>query len=198
MRFILAAVTTAVLATCSPAPVDTVEVAPASDGITAMAPAGPSQGIAGWEIDMTAYGKIGSALPTFAGKSPDGTEITAEALRGHWTIVGVWSDENAPQDEATFVSALNSAVDQDPDLVLLMIHRKAEGAAGPTHPWPVVLDDGPIITSLALPGPPAYLLVGPDLTIEGYRGALTATPDDGIKSVIRGVAEIRKQVAAPQ
>ena len=45
---------------------------------------------------------------------------------------------------------------------------------------------------------PAYILVGPDLTIEGYRGALSATPDDGIKSVIRGVAEIRKQVAAPE
>jgi hypothetical protein len=40
--------------------------------------------------------------------------------------------------------------------------------------------------------------VGPDLNIEAYRGPLSATPDDGIKSVIRGVAEVRKQIAAPQ
>ena len=52
--------------------------------------------------------------------------------------------------------------------------------------------------ALAAPALPAYLLIGPDLTIEGYRGALTATPDNGIKSVIQGVSEVRKQIAAPQ
>jgi hypothetical protein len=90
-------------------------------------------------------------------------------------------------------------VDQDPDLDLLMIHHKpADGAAVSARSWPAMLDEGQIIASLALPASPAYLLVGPDLTIEGYRGALSASPEDGIKSVIRGVAEIRKQVAAPQ
>jgi hypothetical protein len=44
---------------------------------------------------------------------------------------------------------------------------------------------------------PVYLLIGPDLTIEGYRGQLASTPDDGIKSVIKGYAEIRKQIASP-
>ena len=42
-----------------------------------------------------------------------------------------------------------------------------------------------------------YLLVGPDLTIEAWRGPLAETPDNGIKDVIRGVAKIRKQIANP-
>lgn len=146
---------------------------------------------------MTAYGKIGGAVPAFAGKLADGTEVTAEGLRGHWTIIGLWPVDAVPPEEPTFAAALNSAVDQDPALDLLMIHPKPAGDA-PKHPWPTLLDEGQIIASFALPASPAYLLVGPDLTIEGYRGALSASPDDGIKSVIRGVAEIRKQVAAPQ
>lgn len=198
MRFMLFAASIAALAACGQVPADNVEAAPATEAIAAVAPAGPSKGIDGWEIDMTAYGKIGSAIPAFAGKLANGTEVTAEGLRGRWTIVGVWADGAVPPEEANFAAALNSAVDQDPDLDLLMIHRKVEGAAVPAHPWPTLMDEGPIITSLALPASPAYLLVGPDLTIEGYRGALSASPDDGIKSVIRGVAEVRKQVAAPQ
>lgn len=197
MRFMLFAASIAALAACGQVPADNVEATPATEAIAAVAPAGPSKGIDGWEIDMTAYGKIGSAIPAFAGKLANSTEVTAEGLRGHWTIVGVWADAAVPPEEANFAAALNSAVDQDPDLDLLMIHRKADGATVPAHPWPTLMDEGPIITSFALPASPAYLLVVPDLTIEGYRGALTATPDDGIKSVIRGVAEIRKQVAAP-
>lgn len=198
MRFMLFAASISALAACGQAPADNVEATPATEAIAAVAPAGPSKGIDGWEIDMTAYGKIGSAIPAFAGKLANGTEVTAEGLRGHWTIIGVWPAEGVPAEEPAFTAALNSAVDQDPDLDLLMIHHKVEGADAPTHPWPTLMDDGPINASLALPATPAYLLVGPDLTIEGYRGALSASPDDGIKSVIRGVAEVRKQVAAPQ
>lgn len=198
MRFMLFAASIAALTACGQPPVEHATATPATGSIAAVAPAGSTQGVDGWEIDMTAYGQIGSALPAFAGKLADGKEITAEALRGHWTIIGVWPNAAVPPQEPTFVSALNSAVDQDPDLDLLMIHRRTEGAADPAHAWPMLMDDGPIIASLALPASPAYLLVGPDLTIEGYRGALIATPDDGIKTVIRGVAEIRKQVAAPQ
>lgn len=198
MRFMFFAASIAALAACGQAPVENVDVTPATEAVAAVAPAGPSQGIDGWEIDMTAYGKIGGPLPAFAGKLADSKEVTAEGLRNRWTIVGIWPDESVPPEESNFAAALNSAVDQDPDLDLLMIHRKADGASAPSHPWPVLVDEGTIITSLELPASPAYLLVGPDLTIEGYRGALSASPDDGIKSVIRGVAEIRKQVAAPQ
>ncbi len=156
----------------------------------------PSAAVDGWEIDQTAYAKINTVLPALTGTRPDGSAFTSESLRGRWTILGLWSDP-APADEASFAAALSSAADQDPDLDVLVIHT-AGAAPQPAPAWPVVEDSGAIISALAPPATPAYLLIGPDLTIEGYRGALSATPGDGIKPVIRGVAEIRKQIAAPQ
>jgi hypothetical protein len=156
----------------------------------------PSAAIDGWEIEQTAYALSNTPLPALTGTRPDGSAFTTESLRGRWTILGLWPGP-APADEANFAAALSSAADQDPDLDVLIIH--APGAAPqPAPPWPMLEDSGTMISALALPTKPAYLLVGPDLTIEGYRGALSSTPDDGIKSVIRGVAEIRRQIAAPQ
>ncbi len=193
MRTILILALATGLAACEqPAPDMPPDVVAAEATEPTAAP-GPSAGIDGWEIDMTAYERNGQALTNFVVKEADGTDITPESLRNRWTILGVWPADAPPPEEANFLAALSSAADQDPDLDLLVIH-----AAQASHPWPVAVDDGIAIAALALPASPAYLLVGPDLTIEGYRGALSATPDDGIKSVIKGVAEIRKQIAAPQ
>ena len=197
MRTFCFAVSFATLAACSPAPADTAQEA-AQPVATAVAPA-RTAGIDGWEIDMTAYSKVGTVLPAYVVKQPNGTDATPEALRGHWTILGVWPDVGATADEANFAAALSSAADQDPDLDVLIVQPRHEGAAPATQPqYPVLIDDGTISKALAAPARPAYLLIGPDLTIEGYRGALTATPDNGIKSVIQGVSEVRKQIAAPQ
>jgi hypothetical protein len=198
MRTIMFAASLAVLGACGQPPA--VIESPTVETSTPTPTPGASAGVDGWEIDMTAYSQIGAMLPAFSVKQPDGKDATAEALRGHWTILGVWPATGAPKDEDTFAAALSSAVDQDPDLDLLIVHPKAEGSTpAQAAPWPSAYDDdGSLTRDLALPSLPAYLLVGPDLTVEGYRGALTATPDDGIKSVIRGVAEIRKQIAAPE
>jgi hypothetical protein len=197
MRTFCFAVSFATLAACSPAPADTAQEA-AQPVATAVAPA-RTAGIDGWEIDMTAYSKVGTLLPAYVVKQPNGTDATPETLRGHWTILGVWPDVGATADEANFAAALSSAADQDPDLEVLIVQPGHEGAAPATQPqYPVLIDDGTISKALAAPALPAYLLIGPDLTIEGYRGALTATPDNGIKSVIQGVSEVRKQIAAPQ
>ena len=168
---------------------------------TEQAPAAKARAanIEGWKTDLTDNTFIGSSIPAFALNQADGTELTQENLRDRWTILGFAGAETSSEDEARFVSALNSAVDQDPDLDFLQIHRPPPGATAPrVTPWPSVRDDGSATTAFGITETPAYLLVGPDLTIEGYRGALSATPDDGIKSVIRGVAEIRKQIASPQ
>lgn len=198
MRTILFAASLIALAACGQPPADTAQ-APPAPAPTAVAQPATTAGVDGWEIDMTAYGKIGSVLPAYSVKQANGTDATAETLRGHWTILGVWPDTGATPDEANFAAALSSAADQDPDLDVLIVQQKHEGAAPATPPqWPVLTDDGTVARAIAAPALPAYLLIGPDLTIEGYRGALTGTPDDGIKSVIKGVADIRKQVAAPQ
>lgn len=198
MRTILFAASIAALAACGQAPAEPVQ-ASAEQVSPAVAPAPAPAAIDGWEIDQTAYSKVGSALTAYSVKQANGKDATAEALRGHWTILGVWPDTGASADEANFAAALSSAAGQDPDLDVLIVQQKHEGSAPATPPqWPVLIDDGTVAKAIAAPVLPAYLLIGPDLTIEGYRGALTATPDDGIKSVIKGVAEIRKQVAAPQ
>jgi hypothetical protein len=155
--------------------------------------------VEGWKTDLTDHGMIGSSIPAFTLKQADGTELTQENLRDRWTILGFATSETTSEDETRFIAALNSAVDQDPDLDFLQIHRPPPEATAPrVTPWPSVRDEGGTATAFGITETPAYLLIGPDLTIEGYRGALSASPDDGIKSVIRGVAEIRKQVASPQ
>lgn len=155
--------------------------------------------IEGWQTDITAYPLAGETLPPFTAKQDDGTELTQANLRDRWTIIGFQqSTDNA--DESRYIAALNSAADQDPDLDFLGVTIVREPSA-PKHEgklWPHVDDNGALAGALRIDKTPAYLLVGPDLTIEGYRGALTDTTDDGIKSVIRGVAEIRKQIAAPE
>jgi len=173
-----------------------IAAVPAATEEAPPAAAMPSAAIDGWEVDQTAYALSNTALPAMTGTRPDGSAFTTEAMRGRWTILGLWSGP-APADEASFTAALSSAADQDPDLDVLVIHA-AGAAPQPPPPWPMLEDSGKLISVLAPPTTPAYLLVGPDLTIEGYRGALSETPDDGIKSVIRGVAEIRKQIATPQ
>jgi len=193
MRALLTALA---LTACSPQPADIV--APSTDvqEQPPPAPALPSAAIDGWEIDQTAFAKLNTQLPAFSATTSGGATLTSESLRGRWTVLGLWGEGARPAEEAGFAAALNSAVDQDPDLDLLIVHR-AGPAASEVWPWPLVIDDGKIATAIGAPASPAYLLVGPDLTIEGYRGALSATPEDGIKPVIRGVAEIRRQIADP-
>ena len=163
----------------------------------------PRASVEGWDTDLTAYTGMGSTLPAFALKQADGTELTHENLRDRWTILAfIGGNDAAAKTEHDYIAALNSAADQDPDLDFLAIQSVPPQSAPNTPrapaPWPTVYDDAGVAVALHIDTPPIYLLVGPDLTIEGYRGALAATPDNGIKSVIRGVAEIRKQIASPE
>jgi hypothetical protein len=168
-----------------------------------------------WQTDEASYPQIGKTAPAFS-TTIDGAPVTQDVLRDRWTILafwGLWSDDSIA--DARYMQALNSAAAADPDLEFLTIHippgpDRAEDPLGgfPSlktwfddqgGAWPTAIDeDGSIARAFGVNSPPVYLLIGPDLTIEGYRTELSATPDDGIKAVIRGVAEIRKQIAAPQ
>lgn len=173
-------------------------------------------GVQGWESDPTGYARLGSLAPDFKAKALGGGDVTQENLRGRWTILafwGVWSEDSIA--DVKYIRALNTAADQDPDLDFLSVHvppgpgRGSEAfGASPSldvwfkengGAWPTVIDaDGRIAEAFRIENPPIYLLVGPDLTIEAYRNDLSATPEDGIKPVMRGVAEIKKQIAAPE
>ncbi len=193
MRSIILAIAGLAVASCGQPEPGATAVTPETSNVVAPIPSPP---IDGWEIDQTAYAKINTPLGSMTGSKADGSAFDSDSMRGRWTILGLWSSP-PPADEASFTAALSSAADQDPDLDVLVIHA-AGTAPQPAPPWPMMEDGGMLLSTLAPPTSPAYLLVGPDLNIEAYRGALSATPDDGIKSVIRGVAEVRKQIAAPQ
>lgn len=152
---------------------------------------------------------LGAPAPQFSAPLHDGGQATLETLRGHWTILafwGAWSAESLA--DATYISALVSAAGQDPDLEVLTIHSPRDAAsagealgtyasldaflADKGEPWPTVLDaDGVVRSTFGVTWTPSYVLVGPDLIVRGFRTDLSLTPDNGIKDVIRGVAEIR-------
>jgi hypothetical protein len=161
--------------------------------------------VEGWETARSAHLLLGATLPGFTAKRLGGGETTQEDLRNRWTVLGFWSGSGeGAKEEMRYIGALNSAANQDPNLDFLSVYLAGDGSfdvqkwGSGAEAWPTVIGDAAMTDSFGIEGAPAYLLVGPDLTIEAYRGALTKTPDDGIKSVIRGVAEIKKQIAAPE
>ncbi len=187
---------------------------PKPNGEIAITAAPATADVEGWHTDVTGYARMSTTAPAFKLKTLEGKDVSQDTLREHWTILafwGVWSDDS--KADAKYIRALSSAVDQDPNLDLLTVHIPQIGGTGTTSAdaktvqdwfaknggaWPTAVDvDGKAAAAFRVDEAPFYLLVGPDLTIEGYRGDLSETPDDGIKSVIRGVAEIKKQIADP-
>jgi hypothetical protein len=185
-----------------PAPLTSLAGARAQPAVSVPAPSP----VAGWTTDGGNFLLLGRQAPTFKGKLMTGDPFSLEELRGRWTIVGFRASASADKTEDTFVTALNSAVDQDPDLDFLQV-VVAPGVPAPNPDGsrsgveskaPTLADgDHQIASAFGISDLPAYLLIGPDLTIEGVRGRLADSPDNGIKDVIRGVAQIRKQIADP-
>jgi hypothetical protein len=199
------------VAACEKAPTPAAVVAPPA-AVPAPTPAAPPPA---WSTDRAAYPLVTTTAPAFSADLNGGGKASLDTLRGHWTILefwGLWSDDAIA--DARFTRALVSAAGADPDLEFLSIHTPPGPGRGSEAlgtflsldswfksqggPWPTAMDtDGKIAEAFRVTSVPTYLLIGPDLTIEGYRGQLASTPDEGIKSVIKGYAEIRKQIAAP-
>lgn len=196
MRGLLAASTFLALAACGQPPATDQPATPAAAESGAEATQALVAAVEGWEVDAAAYPLMGSTLPALSSEKMYGEDFSSESLRDRWTILGVWPAGNPLAEEPTYAAALASAADQDPDLDVLILYMAAEAAPG-NSVWPRATVSEAALAALKLPGTPAYLLIGPDLTIEGYRGALSATPEDGVKPVFRGIHEIRKQIAAP-
>jgi len=207
MRGVCIAVAVASLAACqkAQAPQLSATSSQPAAGVSAQPAAAAVSGIEGWETGRAAYPLLGATLPGFKAKRLGGGEMTEGDLREHWTILGLWNGSSeAAKGEMRYIGALNSAANQDPNLDFQSVYLADGGdfdvqkwGAGASA-WPTVIGDAALADTFGIASVPAYLLIGPDLTVEAYRGALAKTPDDGVKSVIRGVAEIKKQIAAPE
>lgn len=188
------------------------EAGPASAWLTAETalPAGPDGSVmTGIGGRPAGYALLGKPAPEFSAPLHGGGRGSLETLRGHWSILafwGAWSSESVA--DAPYVSALISAANQDPDLDVLTIHSPRDPAsagdalgsyasldsffADKGGPWPTVLDaDASVRTAFGVTWTPSYVLVAPDLTIQGFRTDLSLSPDNGVKDVIRGIAEIK-------
>lgn len=176
---------------------------------------GPDEEIHGWVMSPDGYQLFNTITPGFRGSQHKGGLVSQDTLRGKWTIMafwGLWSEDSLA--EARYLAALSTAAKQDRGLNFLSVHtppgpeRGDEALGGFLSldswfadnggAWPTLMDrDGRIAATFAVDTVPKYLLIGPDLTIEAWRGPIAGTSEDGIKSAIRGVAEIKKQIAAP-
>jgi hypothetical protein len=211
VRLLLILPTLITLAACTP---DDAPVA-AADRAAASATAGEQpQTVGGWRSDMAAYSGMGEPVAAFRTSMHGGGEIGSEELRGRWTILafwGLWSEDSLA--DLPFMAAVTSAADQDPALDFLAVHTpplsgnrentlggylsldqalQERGASWRT----AVDDDGTMLSAFGLTDLPVYLLVAPDLTIVGVHRALSETPEDGVKPMFRGVAELRRRKAA--
>lgn len=149
------------------------------------------------------YLHLGRELPAFSGPMLDGTRFSSDALGGQWTLIevwGVWCSDS--RRDAPYVQSLWNRIKADDDLAFLSVHvpqsaEKADMAYGrfasvdayfeeESYSWPVMLDtDASIRETLAVRWTPSYILVAPDLTVQGYRNELaTSGEEDPVSALL--------------
>ena len=160
------------------------------------------------------YEYLGKPLPMMSGTMLDGAAFSSTQLAGQWTVIDVWglwcSDCMA---DAPYVAALASAIAQDPGLSFLSIHtppsaKRAEEAYGrygsvkayfdeKGYSYRTLVDtDASIREALSIEWTPTYLLVAPDLTVQGFRSELSAAEGEPVKDFIRAIADVRRNYDA--
>lgn len=161
------------------------------------------------------YPGLGKPLPDVTGAFLDGTPFSTADLAGRWTVIDVWglwcSDCMA---DAPYAAALSVAVDQDPDLDFITFHTppsasradEAYGKYGSVeaffaargYSYPVVLDrDASLRTALGIAWTPTYLLIAPDLTVQGFTTDLSVARGEPVKALLQEVAAIRARYPNP-
>ncbi len=211
IRYLLPAAAMLLASACDAPTDDSQEIAlePSSAPVETAMPAA-AEPVPGWGVQPDNAPTLVPADLSLA--TSDGTSLSAEDLRGQWTIVtfwGLWSEDSIA--DLRFMKALDRAIDQDPELNFAAIHvpqpgdeieapygaylSLQQGLADQGAPFPTAEDaNGSASSSLGITSTPTYLLIGPDLAIEAQRGAIAPDETDGIKSMLQGVAEIRKQI----
>lgn len=180
-------------------------------GATAPASADLSRG----DVPRDDYGRpytyegLGAPLPEFSGETTDQTSFSSSLLAGRWTVIevwGIWCHDS--RRDATYAAALSRALAQDPDVDFMSIHTPH--TADSTHralrgydsvsAWfdekgweflTVVDADASIREALKIRWTPTYLLVAPDLTVQGFRTGLADAGDDAVKTFVQDIALTR-------
>ena len=156
------------------------------------------------------YEGLGEKLPDFSGPLAEGASFASSNLEGRWTVIevwGIWCHDS--RHDAPYAAALSRALAQDPDVDFMSIHTPPNAdnadialrgydsvpAWFDEQGWsfPTLLDeDASIRTALRIRWTPTYLVVAPDLTVQGFRTGLADAGDLAVKSFVQDIAETRR------
>ncbi len=219
MKTLLAALSVFALAGACSAPQETVAAPAEMPDAAELVPGETAALESSAEVPRDADGRpleyllLGQKLPAFTATMADGSTFDSAKL-DRWTVISIWSA--ACSDSLTdgpYVAALDRAVAQDPNLDFISIHvplSPEEAEAGryfgdhtslnayfesAGYTLPTVLDsDGSVREQLQIRWTPTYLLVSPDGIVRSFQTDLSVDKDQPVKTYIKNVSEIRKDV----
>lgn len=155
------------------------------------------------------YEGLGENLPIFSGQLATGEDFSSLDLEGRWTVIevwGIWCHDS--RNDAPYAAALSTALAQDPDVDFMSVHTppnaehadKALRGYSSVSAWfdekgwtfPTVIDeDASFRSALRIRWTPSYLVVAPDLTVQGFRTSLADAGDLAVKDFVQDIAETR-------
>ena len=156
------------------------------------------------------YEGLGEALPEFTGELSNGTSFSSTLLEGRWTVIevwGIWCHDS--RNDAPYAAALSRALAQDPDVDFMSIHTpqnadradKAYRNYGSVSAWfnekgwsfPTLVDkDASIREILRVRWTPTYLVIAPDLTVQGLRTGLADAGDMAVKDFVKDISKTKR------
>ena len=156
------------------------------------------------------YMYLGREIPAFSGTMDAGPLFSTQELQNQWTLIDIWglwcSDCMA---DAPYVAELWTEVKAMDDLAFLSIHtppnaQRADEAFGrygsvsayfeeKGYTYPTLIDeDASIRETLKIAWTPSYLLIAPDLTVQGFRSGLSAADSqDPVADLLADIDEVR-------
>lgn len=156
------------------------------------------------------YEGLGEKLPAFTGELASGASFSTAVLEGRWTVIevwGIWCHDS--RNDAPYAAALSTALAQDPDVDFMSIHtphradraNRALRGYDSVSAWfdekgwsfPTVVDtDASIRELLRIRWTPTYLVIAPDLTVQGFRTGLAGTGDMAVKDFVQAIHQTRQ------
>ena len=161
-----------------------------------------------------AYEYLGEMLPAFSGQLADGESFDSGQLAGSWTIIeiwGLWCHDS--MRDSSFAADLSSALQTNPNIDFMSVHTPYTAATasqaygkfssvaayfeGQGYSFPTVVDKTASIRGvLKVRWTPTYLVIAPDLTVQGFRTGLADASGDPVTDFIAQIESVREDWSA--
>lgn len=151
---------------------------------------------------------LGEVLPEFEAETLDGAIVSSAEFAGQWTVLtawGVWCHDS--RNDAAHMNALAETVAAEAGLGFLSVHmpfsaehtdisfRDYGSVAGffeaRNVSWPTIIDeDASLRQRLHIEWTPSYLIVGPDLTVRGFRTDFSVAEEGALAAFVEDVKRL--------